>query len=102
MDEGLESDGRHARAADYLQSEMAAYGFEPVVQEGERLNPLTTLYLPDGVNDAEARSKLLMEHGIEVEWGLGPLAGKIYRTDGWKRLPIISRPAHCDAQIGFG
>ena len=80
LDEGLESRWRrHARAADYLQSEMAAYGFEPVVQEGERLNPLTTLYLPDGVNDAEARSKLLMEHGIEVGVGLGPLAGKIWR-----------------------
>ena len=78
LDEGLESRWRrHAR--DYLQSEMAAYGFEPVVQEGERLNPLTTLYLPDGVNDAEARSKLLMEHGIEVGVGLGPLAGKIWR-----------------------
>jgi len=62
-----------------LRSEMAAYGFEPVVPEGERLNPLTTLYLPDGVNDAEARSKLLMEHGIEVGAGLGPLAGKIWR-----------------------
>lgn len=80
LDEGLESRwSRHARAAEYLRSELAAFGFEPVVPEGERLNPLTTLYLPDGVNDAEARSKLLMEHGIEVGAGLGPLAGKIWR-----------------------
>ena len=80
LEEGLESRwNRHARAAEYLRSEMVAYGFEPVVPEGERLNPLTTLYLPDGVNDAEARSKLLMEHGIEVGAGLGPLAGKIWR-----------------------
>ena len=80
LGEGMESRWeRHARAADYLRSEMAAFGFEPLVPEGERLNPLTTLYLPDGLNDAETRSRLLMEHDIEVGAGLGPLAGKIWR-----------------------
>lgn len=80
LDEGLEARwARHARAAEYLRSEMAVFGFEPVVPEGERLNPLTTLYLPEGVDDAATRSKLLMEHDIEVGAGLGPLAGKIWR-----------------------
>ncbi len=80
LDEGLEARwSRHARAAEYLRSEMAAFGFEPVVPEGERLNPLTTLYLPEGIDDAATRSRLLMEHDIEVGAGLGPLAGKIWR-----------------------
>ncbi len=78
--EGLEARwARHARAADYLRSEMAAFGFSPVVPEGERLNPLTTLYLPEGFDEAAVRSALLRDHGIEVGAGLGPLAGKIWR-----------------------
>lgn len=80
LDEGLESRWkRHADAASYLRSELAAFGFEPVVPEGERLNPLTTLYLPSGLDDAATRGKLLNDHQIEVGAGLGPLAGKIWR-----------------------
>jgi len=80
LDEGLEARWqRHADAAAYLRSEMAAFGFKPVVPEGERLNPLTTLYLPEGLDEAAARSKLLNDHQIEVGAGLGPLAGKIWR-----------------------
>jgi alanine-glyoxylate transaminase / serine-glyoxylate transaminase / serine-pyruvate transaminase len=70
---------RHANAAAYLRSEMAAFGFTPVVPEGERLNPLTTLYFPQGFEEAKIRSQLLVEHQIEVGAGLGPLAGKIWR-----------------------
>lgn len=80
LDEGLEARWeRHAHAADYLRSEMAAFGFESLVPEGERLNPLTTLRLPEGFDEAGNRSRLLTEHGIEVGAGLGPLAGKIWR-----------------------
>ncbi len=81
LDEGLEARWqRHSEAAAYLRSEMAQFGFEPVVPEGERLNPLTTLYLPKGLDEAAARAKLLNEHQIEVGAGLGPLAGKIWRV----------------------
>lgn len=78
--EGLEARWeRHANAAAYLRSEMAAFGFTPVVPEGERLNPLTTLYLPGEIDEAKIRSALLNDHQIEVGAGLGPLAGKIWR-----------------------
>lgn len=70
---------RHARAAGYLRTEMEAFGFASLVPEGERLNPLTTLRLPDGFDEAKVRSALLTKHGIEVGAGLGPLAGKIWR-----------------------
>ena len=70
---------RHEDAAAYLRSELAVFGFEPVVPLGERLNPLTTLYLPRGLDDAVIRGKLLNDHQIEVGAGLGPLAGKIWR-----------------------
>ena len=78
--EGLEARWeRHEDAAAYLRSELAVFGFEPVVPEGERLNPLTTLYLPRGLDDAVIRGKLLNDHQIEVGAGLGPLKGKIWR-----------------------
>ena len=78
--EGLEARWtRHARAADYLRSEMEAFGFQSLVPEGERLNPLTTLRLPQGFDEAARRSALLVKHRIEVGAGLGPLAGKIWR-----------------------
>jgi len=78
--EGLEARwARHARAANYSRSEMEAFGFQSLVPEGERLNPLTTLRLPEGFDEASRRSALLVNHRIEVGAGLGPLAGKIWR-----------------------
>ncbi len=78
--EGLEARwARHERAADYLRSEMEAFGFQSLVPEGERLHPLTTLLLPEGFDEAARRSALLVKHRIEVGAGLGPLAGKIWR-----------------------
>ena len=80
MEEGLEARyARHADAAAYLCDSLAPFGFSPIVPEGERLNPLTTLNLPEGFDEAGIRGKLLKEHRIEVGAGLGPLSGKIWR-----------------------
>ncbi len=80
VDEGLEARwARHADAAAYLREQLGAFGFAPVVPEGERLNPLTTLHLPEGFDEAKVRGALLKDHDIEVGAGLGPLAGKIWR-----------------------
>ena len=80
VDEGLEARWkRHAEAASYLREQMSVFGFTPLVPEGERLNPLTTLYLPEGFDEAKVRGALLNKHDIEVGAGLGPLAGKIWR-----------------------
>ncbi len=81
LEEGLEARWkRHAEAAAYLRSELGEMGFTPLVPEGERLNPLTTLRLPEGIDEAAIRGRLLTEHQIEVGAGLGPLAGKIWRV----------------------
>ena len=80
LEEGLENRWqRHADAANYLIQEVEAYGFSPFVPEGERLNPLTTLSLPEGLDEAAARGQIRSEHLIEVGAGLGPMAGKIWR-----------------------
>ena len=34
---------------------------------------------PDGVDEAAIRTALLLDHGIEISGGLGPLAGRLWR-----------------------
>ena len=36
--------------------------------------------MPDGVDEAAVRKRLLTDHNIEVGAGLGPLKGKIWRV----------------------
>jgi alanine-glyoxylate transaminase/serine-glyoxylate transaminase/serine-pyruvate transaminase len=40
---------------------------------------LNLVSVPDGVNEAALRARLLDEFGIEIGAGLGPLAGKVVR-----------------------
>jgi len=50
------------------------------VPQAERLAPLTTLKIPDGVDEAAVRARLLNEDNIELGAGLGPLAGTVWRV----------------------
>lgn len=80
LDEGL--DNRHARHrvnTTALYAGLEAIGLKLVVEPAYRAYPLTTVYVPDGVADAEVRSALLNDHDIEIGAGLGPLAGKAWR-----------------------
>ncbi len=43
------------------------------------LHLICTVLIPEGVDDAAVRSRLLKEFHIEIGGGLGPLAGKIWR-----------------------
>jgi alanine-glyoxylate transaminase / serine-glyoxylate transaminase / serine-pyruvate transaminase len=80
LEEGLdERIARHARLGAQLQEGLEALGLELLAQEGHRLPQLTTVGLPDGVDEAAWRRDLLDEHGIEVGGGLGDLAGRAWR-----------------------
>jgi alanine-glyoxylate transaminase/serine-glyoxylate transaminase/serine-pyruvate transaminase len=81
LDEGLENCwARHQAASDLLHAEMAQLGFTPFAEEGHRLAQLNTLNLPEGLDDAATRKRLLEEYNIEVGGGLGDVAGKIWRV----------------------
>ena len=61
---------------------LAPLGFEPLVAECHRLPSLTTMRLPESIQqsgEAGVRRRLLTEHGIEVGAGLGKLAGTVWR-----------------------
>ena len=80
MEEGLENRiQRHARVAAGLRAGVEALGLSLLAEEGHRLNPLTTLSIPEGVEDAKVRRALLNDYDIEIGGGLGEFAGKAWR-----------------------
>jgi alanine-glyoxylate transaminase/serine-glyoxylate transaminase/serine-pyruvate transaminase len=80
LEEGLENAwARHRRLHERLRDGLQELGLELVVPEAERIPQLNTVRVPDGVDDAAVRGRLLAEHGLEIGAGLGPLAGKVWR-----------------------
>ncbi|MGH7800774.1 MAG: pyridoxal-phosphate-dependent aminotransferase family protein [Thermodesulfobacteriota bacterium] len=80
LEEGMEERfKRHQTVGDYLKSGLMELGWKLFAQEGYRLPMLTSVILPDQLNDAEARRKLLFDYGIEVGVGLGKTRGKVWR-----------------------
>jgi alanine-glyoxylate transaminase/serine-glyoxylate transaminase/serine-pyruvate transaminase len=80
LEEGLEARiERHKRNADALAAGLLAMGMTLHAQEGYRLPPLTTVKVPEGVEEVALRKGLLREHNIEVGGGIGDLAGQILR-----------------------
>lgn len=80
MEEGLENRFvRHERNAAALRAGLDALGLELVSAEGARLAQVTPVWIPEGVNDAQVRARLLDEYNMEIGVGLGEFAGRIWR-----------------------
>ncbi len=80
MEEGIENRiERHARAASALRAGLEALGLELLADPEYRLNPLTTVRIPDGIDDATVRGSLLRDYDIEIGGGLGEFRGKAWR-----------------------
>ncbi len=80
LEEGLKARyGRHELNARALVAGGIAIGLNPIVQEGLRAPMLTTIGIPDGIDDLEIRSRLIDDYGIEIGGGLGTFAGKAWR-----------------------
>jgi alanine-glyoxylate transaminase/serine-glyoxylate transaminase/serine-pyruvate transaminase len=54
-------------------------GIDFIVPEEDRLPQLNAVTIPEGVDDAAVRSRLLQEYSLEIGAGLGELAGKVWR-----------------------
>ncbi|NWG38697.1 MAG: alanine--glyoxylate aminotransferase family protein [Hydrogenophilaceae bacterium] len=79
-EEGLENAwARHRAMHEKLKAGLKDMGLEFVVEESARLPQLNSIWIPDGVEDASARSTLLTEFNLEIGAGLGALAGKVWR-----------------------
>jgi alanine-glyoxylate transaminase/serine-glyoxylate transaminase/serine-pyruvate transaminase len=80
VEEGLEARvERHKRHGMALQAGLEAMGLTLHVQQGYRLYSLTTVRIPDGIDDLKIRQQMLNEYNIEIGGGLGPLKGRIWR-----------------------
>jgi alanine-glyoxylate transaminase/serine-glyoxylate transaminase/serine-pyruvate transaminase len=79
-EEGLEERfKRHCLNHQALVAGLEAMGLDMLVDEGYRLTTLTTVLVPEGVDEAKVRGRLLNEFNIEIAGGLGGLRGKIWR-----------------------
>jgi alanine-glyoxylate transaminase/serine-glyoxylate transaminase/serine-pyruvate transaminase len=79
-EEGLEARwARHQVNAEALTEGLLKLGLEPLVPLEHRLPTLTTVRIPEGIEDAAVRRALLDRYGIEIAGGLGNFAGKVWR-----------------------
>ncbi|MBI4199008.1 MAG: alanine--glyoxylate aminotransferase family protein [Chloroflexi bacterium] len=80
LEEGLQARfRRHWRNGAALHAGLEALGLGLFAQQGYRLPVLTSVRIPDGLNDDKVRSALLNEYNIEIGRGQGAMAGKIWR-----------------------
>jgi alanine-glyoxylate transaminase/serine-glyoxylate transaminase/serine-pyruvate transaminase len=92
LEEGLEAAwSRHAACGAALQQGLEKMGFELWAPEGHRLPQLTTVRIPEGIDDAGVRRTLLQRYGIEIGGGVGPWLGKIWRIGC---MGHTARPRH--------
>jgi alanine-glyoxylate transaminase / serine-glyoxylate transaminase / serine-pyruvate transaminase len=70
---------RHERHHTMLVKGLADLQLSMLPPEGERLWTLNAVRVPEGVDEAAVRKRLLQTYNLEIGAGLGPLAGKIWR-----------------------
>jgi alanine-glyoxylate transaminase/serine-glyoxylate transaminase/serine-pyruvate transaminase len=80
LEEGLEARfARHERNHVRLKEGLSQLGVEIASQPGHQLWQLNSVTVPEGVDEAMVRTRLLRDFGIEIGAGLGPLKGKVWR-----------------------
>lgn len=80
QEEGLENAwARHYNNHLALRAGLEAMGLSFIVDEAHRLPQLNSVTIPDGIDEAAVRSRLLNEFNLEIGAGLGSLAGKVWR-----------------------
>ena len=97
LEEGLDAAfARHRAAHERLVAGLANIGLDLLVAPDARLPQLNAVKIPDGVDEAAVRSRLLTQDAIEIGAGLGPLAGKIWRVG---LMGHTARPENVDRVV---
>jgi alanine-glyoxylate transaminase/serine-glyoxylate transaminase/serine-pyruvate transaminase len=97
-EEGLEARwARHLHNARALAAGLEALGLTYVAAEGRRLPQLHAVRIPEGVDEAAVRKRLLNEFNIEIGSGLGEFKGKAWRIG---LMGHGSRPANVLLLLG--
>jgi alanine-glyoxylate transaminase/serine-glyoxylate transaminase/serine-pyruvate transaminase len=81
LEEGLQNRWRrHECNSAAFVAGIEEMGLEMLVAPEQRLWTLNAVRIPEGVDDAAVRGRLLREHNIEIGGGFGALKGKIWRV----------------------
>lgn len=95
-EEGLENSwARHRRQHLALRAGLEAMGLSLLVAEPHRLPQLNAVIVPEGIDEAVLRGRLLNEHNLEIGAGLGALAGKIVRIGIMGYAANTRNVTHC-------
>jgi alanine-glyoxylate transaminase/serine-glyoxylate transaminase/serine-pyruvate transaminase len=80
FDEGLAVRfARHRDCGAALCRGLEALGLELLVEAGARTPMLTSVRVPDSIDEAAVRRELRIRHRIEIGGGLGELRGRVWR-----------------------
>ena len=80
-EEGLEERWRrHAQNMEALLAGLEALGLRPLPAAEHRMPTLAAVHVPDGIDEAGVRSRLLCRYNIEIAGGLGRFRGKLWRV----------------------
>lgn len=81
VEEGIDARfERHRRNHLAFVAACEAMGLTMHVAPGQRMWPLNTPRVPEGIEDLKVRQRMLAKHGIEILGGFGPLMGKVFRV----------------------
>jgi alanine-glyoxylate transaminase/serine-glyoxylate transaminase/serine-pyruvate transaminase len=81
LEEGLlKRWARHRLNSETFAAGIEAMGLEMLVPPEHRLWTLNAVRIPEGIDDARIRGRLLNEHNIEIGGGFGALKAKIWRV----------------------
>ena len=81
VEEGLENRfERHRANAEIFWDGLEEMGLKLHVLKSHRLPSLSTVVVPDGVDEAFVRTELLEKYNIEIAGGLGVLKGRVWRV----------------------
>ena len=79
-EEGLEARwARHQASAEMLWEGLQGLDMTMVVPEAYRMTTVTTVRVPEGVDEAAVRGRLREEYNIAIAGGLGDMKGKVWR-----------------------
>ncbi len=80
-EEGLAAThARHKAMHEALVAGLEAAGLKLLVAEGQRLPQLNAVKVPEGIDEAQVRARMLAKYNLEIGAGLGPLKGQIWRV----------------------
>jgi len=80
-EEGLAAThARHRAMHEALVAGLEAAGLTLLVAEGRRLPQLNAVKVPEGIDEAHVRARMLAKYNLEIGAGLGPLKGQIWRV----------------------